>query len=78
MISTADLRAEVLARMRELGGHKAHSASVVADYGETRSYPAVWSALRDLADDGIVVCTDVDEGRFKLTPRPTAQIEMDL
>lgn len=66
MTPSADLRAEVLERLALLGTHRAWSASHVARCGSVRSTGAVWRVLRDLADEEIVTCIDVDEGRFRL------------
>lgn len=73
---SADLRAEVLERLSELGAGRSWTASHVARCGEQRSTAAVWTALRDLADVGQVVCNDEDEGRFRLPPAPHEASEL--
>lgn len=64
MISSADLRAEVLERLESLGRGKAWSASHVANHGEKRSVSACWTALDDLWCEGVVEW--VSEERFRL------------
>lgn len=68
--TSADLRAEVLERLAELGAGRAWTASHVARCGDPRSTAAVWCALRDLADDEAVECIDEDGGRFRLPAAP--------
>lgn len=62
--TTADLQAEVLERMAELGTDRVHSPSTIARHGEPRSVTAVWNALELLWERDAVVWTA--EGRYRL------------
>lgn len=73
MIPSADLRAEVLERLRELHDErpgKAWTASHVANYGEKRSVTAVWRALEELDELRLVDQTTPDAFRLRIEWEP--------
>lgn len=72
MIPSADLRAEVLERLRELGPGRSWTASHVANHGEKRSVTAVWRALEDLYEEEVVDQPAADAFRLRVewTPQP--------
>lgn len=73
MTPSADLQAEVLERMADLGYGRTLTASVIAHHGEIRSVTAVWRALEILWTRRQV--DDLGEGRFRL-PEPAAPAEL--
>ena len=82
MIPSADLRAEVLERLRELNAErpgKSWTASHVANQGEKRSVTAVWNQLERLDEERLVDQTTPDGFRLRVewTPAPD-QISLDV
>lgn len=64
MTTSPELRAEVIARMRELGAERAHTASEIANHGERRSTGMVWRALEELWEVRRVVPVGRDKYRL--------------
>lgn len=76
MTTSPELKAEVLARMRELGPERAHTAAQIANHGERRSVTMVWRALEELWLDEEL--DQLSESTFRLArPRPARQATID-
>ena len=74
MSVSGDLKAEVLARMRDLGADRAHTAGVIANHGEQRSTGAVWAVLDALWIERRVVA--LGRGRYRLPDAGAEQMTM--
>lgn len=78
MTPSADLRAEVIERLRELGPGRSWTASHVANHGEKRSVSAVWRILEDLDEERVVDQTTPDGFRLRVEWSPPAAEQLGL